>query len=112
MPHSFSPFAKSLIPRRIRRGGFLWTTATVPIIALGTASIHRRPDRKYYIAAWTDVSGRRLKRSTKTTDKKLAANLARAFEDAATASKTASSLSLETGVETRSRGLFRDKCGE
>ena len=65
-----------------------------------------------YIAAWTDVSGRRLKRSTKTTDKKLAANLARAFEDAATASKTASSLSLETGVETRSRGLFRDKCGK
>jgi integrase len=53
------------------------------------ASIIRRPESKYFIACWTNSAGRRLKRSTKTTERKLAEKLARQFEAESRSRRTA-----------------------
>ncbi len=53
------------------------------------ASIWKRKNSKYYTACWTDSSGRRLKRSTKSTEKKLAEKLAAQFEDESRSKRTA-----------------------
>jgi integrase len=44
------------------------------------ASLWKHPQSKFWSACWTDKDGRRLKRSTKTTDRKLAKKLAEQFE--------------------------------
>jgi integrase len=46
------------------------------------ASLIKRPESKFWIACFTDASGRQLKRSTKLLDKKEAMKLANQFEDA------------------------------
>ena len=53
------------------------------------ASLWKHPQSKYFTACWTDANGRRMKRSTKTTDKKLADKLARQFEQESRAKRTA-----------------------
>jgi integrase len=53
------------------------------------ASIWKNPRSKYFIACFTDGKGRRLKRSTKTTDKKQAMKLATKFEEESVAKRTA-----------------------
>lgn len=53
------------------------------------ASIWKRPTSRFLTACWTDSNGKRFKRSTKTTDKKLAAKLARMFEEESQGKKTA-----------------------
>ena len=53
------------------------------------ASLWKREKSRYYTACWTDAKGRRMKRSTKTTDKKLAEKLARQFEEESRAKRTA-----------------------
>jgi hypothetical protein len=53
------------------------------------ASLWKHPQSKFFTACWTDASGRRMKRSTKTTDKKLAEKLARQFEEESRAKRTA-----------------------
>jgi integrase len=47
------------------------------------ASLVKRPESKFWIACFTDASGRQLKRSTKLLDKKEAMKLAIQFESAA-----------------------------
>jgi integrase len=53
------------------------------------ASVHKDPRSKYWIAAFTDANGRRLKKSTKTTDKRLARRTAELLEEGARKRKTA-----------------------
>lgn len=60
-----------------------------PVLFPGMASISKRPDSKYWRACWTAPDGRRMKRSTKTADKKLAEKLARQFEEETKAKRTA-----------------------
>jgi integrase len=52
------------------------------------ASILKRPRSKFWFAAFTDASGRRLKKSTKTTDKKTALKIAHEFESVANKRRT------------------------
>lgn len=47
-----------------------------------TKDTHQPPKSPYWIACFTDPDGRRLKKSTKTTDKELAKKLAAAWEQA------------------------------
>ncbi len=47
-------------------------------------SLRKRKGTKYWFACFTDADGRRVQRSTKTTDRKLAAKLAAQFENVAT----------------------------
>lgn len=53
------------------------------------ASLWKHPQSQYFTACWTDAAGRRMKRSTKTTDKKLAEKLARQFEEESRSKRTA-----------------------
>lgn len=53
------------------------------------ASLWKHPQSKYFTACWTDGSGRRLKRSTKTTDKRTAEKLAVQFEEESRSKRTA-----------------------
>ena len=53
------------------------------------ASIWKHPKSKYFTACWTDSTGRRLKRSNKSTDKRQAEKLARQFEEESRAKRTA-----------------------
>ena len=53
------------------------------------ASIWKRPTSKYITACWSDAAGNRFKRSTKTTDKRLAAKMARQFEEESRSKRTA-----------------------
>lgn len=53
------------------------------------ASLWKHPQSQYFTACWTDANGRRMKRSTKTTDKKLAEKLANQFEEESRAKRTA-----------------------
>lgn len=53
------------------------------------ASIWKHPQSKFWTACFTGLDGRRLKRSTKTTDRKLALKLAGQFEEAARKRRTA-----------------------
>jgi integrase len=46
------------------------------------ASIHRRPNSKFWHASWYDANGRQILRSTKQTDRKLALAMAVEFERA------------------------------
>ena len=73
-PDLKSPICNPFVYRYTDNRGSLWTAADVPVIGPGMASIIRRPESKYFIACWTDAEGRRLKRSTKTTESKLAAS--------------------------------------
>jgi integrase len=52
------------------------------------ASILKRPRSKFWFAAFTDSNGRRLKKSTKTTDKKTALKIANEFESVANKRRT------------------------
>jgi integrase len=49
---------------------------------LGVASLWKHPESKYWFACITLPDGRRTKRSTKTTDRKLAEAIAHRFEEA------------------------------
>lgn len=51
-------------------------------------SLTKRETSKFWVACFTDKSGRRLKRSTATTDRKKAVKLAEAFEEAARRKRT------------------------
>jgi len=53
------------------------------------ASLWKHPQSQYFTACWTDASGRRMKRSTKSTDKKQAMKLASKFEEESRAKRTA-----------------------
>ena len=53
------------------------------------SSLWKHPQSKYFTACWTDATGRRMKRSTKSTDKKLAEKLARQFEEESRSKRTA-----------------------
>ena len=53
------------------------------------ASIWKRENSKYWTACFTDKQGRRLKRSTKETDRKKAQKLADSYEEAARRRRTA-----------------------
>ena len=53
------------------------------------ASVWRHPQSQFWSACWTDGKGRRVKRSTKTTDKRLAERLAQQFEAESRAKRTA-----------------------
>lgn len=53
------------------------------------ASLWKHPQSKYFTACWTDASGRRLKRSTKSTDKKEAQKMADLFEEESRRKRTA-----------------------
>jgi integrase len=53
------------------------------------ASLWKHPNSKFFTACWTDSTGRRMKRSTKTTDKKLAQKLADRFEEESRGKRTA-----------------------
>lgn len=52
------------------------------------ASIFKRPRSKYWFAAFTDANGRRLKKSTKSTEKRTALRIADEFEMAANKRRT------------------------
>ncbi len=47
------------------------------------ASLRRHPKSKYFIGCYTDATGRRFQRSTKSTDRREAMKLANQWEDAA-----------------------------
>ena len=53
------------------------------------ASLWKRENSKYWTACFTDRTGKQLKRSTKTMDRKLALKLANEFEEAARRRRTA-----------------------
>lgn len=57
-----------------------WTVTDVPVIVPGMASLIKRSDSKYWIACFTDREGRRLKRSTKATNRREALKIAEGFE--------------------------------
>ncbi len=53
------------------------------------ACIIKRPDSKFFIACWTDATGRRMKRSTKEVSKTKAEKIARLFEAESRTKRTA-----------------------
>lgn len=53
------------------------------------ASLTKRETSKFWVACFTGSNSRRLKRSTKTTDRKSALRIAESFEDAANKRRTA-----------------------
>jgi integrase len=53
------------------------------------ASIWKHPQSQFWTACFTDRAGRRLKRSTKTTDRRQALKLAEQYEEAARKKRTA-----------------------
>ena len=53
------------------------------------ASLWKHPRSKFFTACWTDSTGRRMKRSTKSTDKREAEKLARQFEEESRSRRTA-----------------------
>ena len=52
------------------------------------ASLFKRPRSRFWFAAFTDASGRRLKKSTKTADRRTAQRIADAFESAGNKRRT------------------------
>lgn len=56
------------------------------------ASLWKHPLSRYWTACFTDPNGRRMKRSTKTTDRQLAQKMADAFEAATRASRTSAQM--------------------
>ena len=52
------------------------------------ASILKRPESKFWIACFNSADGRRLKRSTKETDRKIAQKIADGFEEVARRKRT------------------------
>ncbi len=53
------------------------------------ASLWKRQNSKFWTACFTDASGRQLKKSTKTTDRKQARKIAEEYEEAASRRRTA-----------------------
>ena len=53
------------------------------------ASLWKREHSQYWTACFTAADGRQLKRSTKTSDRKLALKIAEQFEQAARRKRTA-----------------------
>jgi hypothetical protein len=53
------------------------------------ASLTKRSTSKFWVACFTDLNGRRLKRSTVTIDRKSAMRIAESFEEAANKRRTA-----------------------
>ncbi len=60
----------------------------VPTV-LQMSSLWKHPKSKYWVACFTDRAGRRLKRSTKETDRKKAQKIAEAYEEGARRVRTA-----------------------
>lgn len=58
-------------------------------VLLEMASIWKHPESKFWFACFTTAEGKRTKRTTKTTDRKLAERLAAQYEEAANKKKTA-----------------------
>lgn len=56
---------------------------------LEMASIWKHPESKFWFACFTTAEGKRTKRTTRTTDRKLAEKLAAQYEEAANKKKTA-----------------------
>lgn len=73
------------------------------------ASILKRPRSKFWFAAFTTAEGRRLKKSTKTSDKRLAQRIANEFEDATRKRRTALQIRRVIGELTRDL-LGTDSC--
>lgn len=59
------------------------------VLFLAMASIWKHPECKFWFACFTTLDGKRTKRTTKTTDRKLAEKLAAQYEEAANKKKTA-----------------------
>jgi integrase len=70
------------------------------------ASLWKDPRTKYLIACFTDRAGRRVKRSTKTTDRKLALKMANQFETESNAKRTAKQ------ARRVLTDIYRELCGE
>jgi integrase len=75
-------------PRLVKQGiqsdrGKEWTIRDVPTIVPSMASLFKRPRSRFWFVAFTDANKRRLKKSTKTTDKRLALRIADEFESVA-----------------------------
>lgn len=70
------------------------------------ASLWKRSNSPYFVACFTTVEGRQLKRSTKTSDRRLALKLAHEFETAARQKRTARQ------VRKVIESLHRDLTGE
>jgi integrase len=70
------------------------------------ASLWKRQNSQYFIACWTDSKGRRLKRSTKTTVRKIAQQLADKFEAESRSKRTARQARKILGE------IYRDLSGE
>jgi integrase len=56
------------------------------------ASVHKHPQSRYWVAAFYDGTGRQRRRSTRTTDRRLAERLANEFEKASRTRRTLSQL--------------------
>ncbi|MFN0129128.1 MAG: tyrosine-type recombinase/integrase [Verrucomicrobiales bacterium] len=52
------------------------------------ASLWKHPKSKFWTACWNDQSGRRFKRTTKTTEKRLALRIAQEFEEVSAKART------------------------
>lgn len=74
------------------------------------ASLLKRPNSKFWFAAFTDANGRRLKKSTKTTDKKTAMRIAQEFESVANKRRTLTQIRRVIGE--MSRELLGETLGE
>lgn len=73
----------------------------VPTTFPSMASTHKRTRSKFWYAAFTDANGRRLKKSTKTTDKKTADKIAHEFESVANKRRTLTQLRRVIGEMSR-----------
>jgi len=66
-----------------------WTRVDVLSYVLSMASLWKHPESKFFFACFTDRTGRRLKRSTKETNRAKAQRIAEAYEQAARKKQTA-----------------------
>jgi len=65
-----------------------WTFSLLFLLS-GMASLWKHPNSKFWTACFTDEAGRRIKKSTKLTNRKDAMTAALAFEEAATKARSA-----------------------
>jgi integrase len=65
-----------------------WTFSLLFLLS-GMASLWKHPNSKFWTACFTDEAGRRVKKSTKLTNRKDAMTAALAFEEAATKARSA-----------------------
>ena len=68
--------------------GYHWTRVDVLSYVLSMASLWKHPESKFFFACFTDRSGRRLKRSTKETNRAKAQKIADGYEQAARQKQT------------------------